>query len=253
MSIEITKKGKQNYAYFYPGRNKKIYLGPIDNPEKINSQKVLESLSYVTEKNNHYSEIEQQLVSYLPLLEKNQYLSNRLIELDSYSDKKLISSLSEDARTKYLEKRTAELQTRLRQIIPMEINPNALTPLSPSDIDKMFELEEPTPHTVYEIFDALWLWYIDKKKSGETLFIEFTTLQIIIKHSRYTLMKYLKEMEKQKLIKIRQDPATRIELKDRINELFSERIGKTINMASKIIQERNSETITKQTKNKKTN
>ena len=247
MSIHIKKIHDDEYPYFRAGAKEQYALGTSTKP---NIQNIRKALDYVTEKNSHYSKVEQELILMLPQQEKDQYISKRLKEFDSYSDKKLFSSLSEDARTKYLEKRTAELQTRLRQVIPLELNPDALTPLSPSDIDKMFQLEEPTSHTIYEIFDALWLWYIDKKKSGQTLFIEFTTLQIITKHSGSTLMTHLKEMEKQKLIKIRRDPATRIELKDKINNKFSTRVGRSIDILNKVIQKHTSEKIVKQTKKK---
>lgn len=118
MSIEITNKGSQDYAYFYPGRNKKIYLGNVTdkNNLKINPDKVIEALDYMQKKNIHYSEVESQLISFLPQSRKDQYISKRIKELQTQMDNH-VSSLSDSAKQQYMSKgkQTAEGQTRLRQ------------------------------------------------------------------------------------------------------------------------------------------
>lgn len=73
MSIEISRKGNQDYAYFYPGRGGKIYLGNVTdkkNPQ-VKIEKVLEALDYVKERFSHYSTIEDRLISFLPSEKKD--------------------------------------------------------------------------------------------------------------------------------------------------------------------------------------
>ena len=75
MSLEIITKGSRNYAYFYPGRDKKIYLGPVD---KICAERALTALEYLKEKSSHYSNIEQKIVLMLPEKERKQYVQKRI-------------------------------------------------------------------------------------------------------------------------------------------------------------------------------
>lgn len=105
MSIEISRKGNQDYAYFYPGRGGKVYLGNVTdkkNPQ-IKIDKVLEALGYVKERFSRYSEIEDKLISFLPPEKKDQYLSKRVEELYAMADKH-ISSMSTHVAKKFKSK-----------------------------------------------------------------------------------------------------------------------------------------------------
>ena len=105
MSIEISRKGNQDYAYFYPGRGGKIYLGNVTdrkNPQ-ARADKVLVSLDYVRERFSHYSEIEDKLVSFLSQEKRDQYLAKRVDELYRMEDRHL-SLMSGPASKKYRKK-----------------------------------------------------------------------------------------------------------------------------------------------------
>lgn len=105
MSLEITRKGHQDYAYFYPGRGGKIYLGNVTDVKnlQIKVDKVMESLDYVKERFSHYSEIEDRLISYLPPDKKDQYLSRRIEELYRMAEVH-ISSMSPSAARQFRSK-----------------------------------------------------------------------------------------------------------------------------------------------------
>jgi hypothetical protein len=60
-------------------------------------------------------QIEESLISFLKTPYGDQYFLTRIRELDSYSDK-FSKLMSEAEQIKYLKKRHAELQTRLRQL-----------------------------------------------------------------------------------------------------------------------------------------
>lgn len=102
MSIEISRKGNQDYAYFYPGRGGKIYLGNVTDKKdpQIKIDKVLESLDYVKARFSHYSEIEDKLILLLPAEKRDQYLSKRLEELYKMADR-YISLMSVSSAKKY--------------------------------------------------------------------------------------------------------------------------------------------------------
>ncbi|TBR09349.1 MAG: hypothetical protein EPO62_05225 [Candidatus Nitrosotenuis sp.] len=80
MSLFEEKKGNIIQENFQAGR-KKIYLRNKDKPESINVEHAYEALSYLKDKLNHYSEIENKIIMMLPQPERNEYLSKRTAEL----------------------------------------------------------------------------------------------------------------------------------------------------------------------------
>ncbi|MEX2193000.1 MAG: hypothetical protein WD717_06445 [Nitrosarchaeum sp.] len=115
-----TKKRKgKDYWTFVGGRGNELHLGPAEDISKINSDRVVEALCYLTERDAHYIEIREKLLSFLPQNIRDDYLLSYLDKQDAYSEKKLISSLSDSAKQQYLSKgkQTAEGQTRRRQEI----------------------------------------------------------------------------------------------------------------------------------------
>lgn len=65
MSIEITKKGKQEYAYFYPGREKKLYLGSITEG-RLKLENIIKAIDYINQKIERYDKLKRKLISYVP-------------------------------------------------------------------------------------------------------------------------------------------------------------------------------------------
>lgn len=139
------------YWLFTAGRGRYIHLGPVNEPPKINHEKVLEALDYVKQRYGHYTEVEDQLVNLLQEPYKENYLSKRLKELDKYTDE-MLGSLSEARRKEYLEKRTAELQTKLRRLEQVKEQPAIYKLLlsvgKPSELRK-YSVAEITSDRVY--------------------------------------------------------------------------------------------------------
>lgn len=127
MSIEVTQKGNQDYAYFYPGREGKLYLGNVTDRKNpiIKKENILKALDYLKKKNIHYADIESQLLSFLPQPEKYRYISKQLTQLDDKLDVTL-KQLSESEQKEYLQRRAAALQTSLRRLEP-EIQDKEIT------------------------------------------------------------------------------------------------------------------------------
>lgn len=99
MSLRTRKNRGKEYWIFTGGRTNELHLGPVDDISKINSDRVLDALSYVKSRYSHYTEIEDKLISFLPAAKKDQYLSKRVEEIYKVADK-LISSMSPSAAKK---------------------------------------------------------------------------------------------------------------------------------------------------------
>ncbi len=76
MSVEQRPVKGYEYLYFYPGRGKRLYLGPVKETErsKINADNVMKALEYIDRKLEHYSNVKNQLVSLLPEEQRREYL-----------------------------------------------------------------------------------------------------------------------------------------------------------------------------------
>ena len=116
MSLSIKNRRGKDYWTFVGGRGNELHLGPADDISKINSDRVIEALNYLTERNIHYVEIRDKLLSFLPQDKLDDYVLSYLNSRDEYSDKKLISSLSEDTKAKYLRTRLRRLEEELQKI-----------------------------------------------------------------------------------------------------------------------------------------
>ncbi|MDE1862529.1 MAG: hypothetical protein KGI33_06425 [Thaumarchaeota archaeon] len=103
MSLRTRKNHGIEYWIFTGGRKNELHLGPVNDTSKINSDRVLEALSYIKDRSSHYSGIEEKLVSFLPPDKKDQYVAKRIDELYKSIDKQ-ISLLSTSVARKYKRK-----------------------------------------------------------------------------------------------------------------------------------------------------
>lgn len=87
------------YWLFTAGREKTIHLGPVNDPSKINPEKVMEAIDYVRKKYGHYTGIEYKLIAFLPSPQKEQYISKHLKELEI--EQKYLLSLSPSVAKQY--------------------------------------------------------------------------------------------------------------------------------------------------------
>ena len=109
MSLFEVKKGNVIQEHFQAGRGNRVYLRNKDKPESINVPNALKALKYLSERQNHYSEIENGIVLMLPQDVRDQYISKRIKELQTQMDNH-VSSLSDSAKQQYMSKgkQTAE-------------------------------------------------------------------------------------------------------------------------------------------------
>jgi len=96
------------YVYWLIGK-KQFYIGPKNEPDKVRKENVYKALDFLAKN------FDRSLADY------HKEISN------------ILNYLSEAERKEYLEKRTAELQTRLRQVEPQRI----LTPTVPLLINRI--------------------------------------------------------------------------------------------------------------------
>lgn len=110
------------YWVFTAGRNREIHLGPVNNPSKINIDKVYEALNYTKTRFSHYTDVEDKLIHLLPESDRVPYISKRLIEMKDYASK-LILLLPEDKRTQYLQQkeRLRHLNAESPELFPKEL------------------------------------------------------------------------------------------------------------------------------------
>ncbi len=121
MSFFTEKQGEIEHEYFQAGPGKKIYLGRKDKPGTAKLENIRKALGYLNQKNQHYLEITDKLISKLSPEDRDEILPEIINELYKKADT-YIESLSDPLKQKYLSrgKQTAEDQTRLRPLTKIQ-------------------------------------------------------------------------------------------------------------------------------------
>lgn len=114
MSLFEERKGNITQENFQAGK-KKIYLRNKDRPESIRIENAKLALDYLREKTNHYSDVEHKIVMMLPPMERDLYLSKRVLKISEIANN-YVSSLSEAKEKKEIQDEIKKLQTSLQKI-----------------------------------------------------------------------------------------------------------------------------------------
>lgn len=119
-TVSIRQKDSKGRKYWVVdfGKDKTIHLGPVDDKEKVKSEKVEEALHYMKERVDNYFEKEFHLLSLLSPSYRQNLVSNLVEQYENRIKK--ISSLSPSAAKQYKPKglAKAERETRHRQLEP---------------------------------------------------------------------------------------------------------------------------------------
>ena len=81
MTLNVKVARGHEYMYFQAGKES-IYIGPKGSPKKSKSGNVVRALDYSRERIDHYTRSFEELLPYLPIEMREQYLTNEVSRLN---------------------------------------------------------------------------------------------------------------------------------------------------------------------------